>query len=384
VGDSTQLLRDFVGDLPVATSDRSMSAGTEVKRRFQLSSFEGISLSSTHPYLVRDLIPREGIIVIWGPPKCGKTFLTFDLAMHVALGWEYRGHKVTGGSVVYIACEGTRGLAARVEAFRRARMGDVTASPAFYLLATRLDLAGEYRTLIEDIRGQLDERPVMVVIDTLNRSLAGSESKDEDMGAYIRGADAIREAFGCAVVIVHHCGIADQRPRGHTSLAGAADAQLSVKRDADGAILAKVDFMKDGEEGAEIRSMLKVVDLGLDDDKQPMTSCVIEPAEGGTASTKLPPKRLSKAASVALEELLNQIADDASDPISTPASKEIPRDVQGTSKTRWRARLESTGIINADGSPREQLRRILVELRAAGLAREIDGFVWPVTTRHKP
>jgi hypothetical protein len=39
------------------------------------------------------------------------------------------------------------------------------------------------------------------VLDTLNRSLAGSESDDEDMAAYVKAADAIREAFGCAVVI---------------------------------------------------------------------------------------------------------------------------------------------------------------------------------------
>jgi hypothetical protein len=34
------------------------------------------------------------------------------------------------------------------------------------------------------------------------------------------------------VVIVHHCGIEGTRPRGHSSLTGAADAQLAVKRDA--------------------------------------------------------------------------------------------------------------------------------------------------------
>jgi len=34
----------------------------------------------------------------------------------------------------------------------------------------------------------------------------------------------IRNAFGCAVIVVHHCGIDATRPRGHTSLAGAVDA----------------------------------------------------------------------------------------------------------------------------------------------------------------
>ena len=57
-------------------------------------------------------------------------------------------------------------------------------------------------------------KPVAVCLDTLNRSLAGSESSDEDMSAYIRAADAIRDAFGCLVVVVRHCGHNGERPRG--------------------------------------------------------------------------------------------------------------------------------------------------------------------------
>jgi RecA-family ATPase len=69
------------------------------------------------------------------------------------------------------------------------------------------------------------------VLDTLNRSLGGSESSDEDMSAYVvRASDAIRDEFDCVVPIVHHCGIDGTRPRGHTSLTGAADAQVAVKR----------------------------------------------------------------------------------------------------------------------------------------------------------
>src|SRR5262249_9392477 len=60
-----------------------------------------------------------------------------------------------------------------------------------------------------------------------NRSLAGSESSDEDMTAYLNAADAISEAFGCVIIIVHHCGVDGTRPRGHTSVTGTADVQLA-------------------------------------------------------------------------------------------------------------------------------------------------------------
>ena len=79
-----------------------------------------------------------------------------------------------------------------------------------------MDLIKDHHELIAAIR-DLDPQPVCVVLDTLNRSLNGSENSDEDMGAYIKATDAIREAFDCSVLVVHHCGINDSRPRGHTS-----------------------------------------------------------------------------------------------------------------------------------------------------------------------
>src|SRR4029077_7534567 len=137
----------------------------------------------------------------------------------------------------------------------------------FFLQPVTLDLVKDHAELIEAVRATLGRTtPVAVVLDTLNRSLMGSESSDTDMSNYVRAADAIRDAFGCSVLVVHHCGINDSRPRGHTSLTGAADAQLAVKRDGAGNIFVTVEFMKDGNEGASIASRLESVDVGGDED----------------------------------------------------------------------------------------------------------------------
>jgi RecA-family ATPase len=81
--------------------------------------FDEIDLGADCHYLIKNLIPRTGLTVIWGPPKSGKSFWTLDLMMHIALGWEYRGRQCCQGSVVYCAFEGQSGMKARVEAFRR-------------------------------------------------------------------------------------------------------------------------------------------------------------------------------------------------------------------------------------------------------------------------
>ncbi|HVC52760.1 MAG TPA: AAA family ATPase [Stellaceae bacterium] len=343
------------------------------KRRFRPTRFRDIRLSTDRAYLVRNLIPREGLTVIWGPPKCGKTFWAFDLALHVALGWKYRGRRVQAGTVVYIACEGERGLGARTEAFRAERLAETNdADPPFFLLPTRLDLVADVDELAGDIRAAIDnDRCAAIVIDTLNRSIAGSESRDEDMSAYVKAADHLREAFGAAVVIIHHCGVTGDRPRGHTSLTGAADAQIAVKRDGSGNVVATVEFMKDGQEGDVIASRLVPVDLGVDEDGEPITSCIVEPSE---PTTPAPARaKLTGSAKLGLDQLHNAMAAGSEE---IPRSEHVPQGVTGVTLTVWRQYLEQAGIINREGNPREQFRRIRVTLQERGFIGVWGDFVW--------
>ena len=261
-----------------------------LRKGFRLVAFDDIKLGTQRRCLVKGLIPRVGLVVVWGPPKSGKSFWVFDLVMHIALAWEYRGRRVQPAPVIYCAFEGQAGFEARVQAFRQRFLQDYQEPVPFYLEPVTLDLIKDHKKLIALIRATLGENsPGVLVLDTLNRSLAGSESKDEDMAAYVRAADAVRIAFECAVIIVHHCGIEGTRPRGHTSLTGAADAQIAVKRDAAHNIIATVEWMKDGPEGDSIASALEVMTVGQDEDGEDITSCVLLPvseAEAKRAAAK--------------------------------------------------------------------------------------------------
>jgi hypothetical protein len=355
-----------------------LNAAGATSYRFKLVTFDEIQLLTTAAYLVRDIIPREGLVVIWGPPKCGKSFWTYDAIMHVALGWEYRGRRVKQGTVVYVACEGERGLGARTEAFRRSKLTEDSSVPGFHLLATRLDLVADRQQLIEDIRAQLgDEKPAVIVIDTLNRSIAGSESSDEDMGDYVKAADAIREAFNCAVLIIHHCGVDDKRPRGHTSLTGAADAQIAIRRSADGVITSIVEWMKDGAEGVETNSRLEVVELGTDDDGEPITSCIVVPTETApNALGERPKKRRPPPPDVmrALEFLKDAITDHG-EPLNKPG---LPRSLIATTLPHWRDRVRQRGLYDGEAAGRKRFERARERLVAEKLIT-IDGdSVWIV------
>ncbi len=271
---------------------------------FALVPWHRIAVTNESRYLVKGLLPRDGLCVVWGPPKSGKTFWVLDLVMHVALKREYRGRKTNYGQVVYLACEGARGLLARIEAFNQRHLAEGTEVASFWLGAVRLDLAADSGALVDAIHAQMPiEKPSVIVIDTVNRSLNGSESRDEDMAHYLAGADQLRAEFDCLVILIHHCGINTNRPRGHTSLTGACDVQIKITSEVSQTVVAEVEYMKDGEPGATVTSKLETVLVGHDEDGEELTSCVIEPAEPAESIVTSSGPRLTKNQATAFSVL---------------------------------------------------------------------------------
>jgi hypothetical protein len=286
-GGSPKALYALVDRLPTWTApdDPPQSKQHQQQRafRFPLIPFRDFAPLPGDDYTVKDFLPRTGLAVFWGEPKSGKSFFVFDLLMHVALGWDYCGHRVRQGPVIYVCLEGGRAFRKRREAFRQAKLKDGE-DPQFYFVVNPLSLADDRNALIEDIRRQVaPDVPAAVCIDTLNRSLAGSENSDKDMASYIKAADAIRDAFDCLVLVVHHCGHEGARPRDHSSLMGALDVQIAVSRDAEQNVVAELELAKDGETGLVFVSRLERVEIGRDVDGDPITSCVVREVEGAEA-----------------------------------------------------------------------------------------------------
>ena len=345
--------------------------------RFPLVKFDDVLMTTSSLYLIKGLFPRSGLVVVWGEPKCGKSFWTFDALMHVCLDWDYRGLRVKQGPVVYCALEGAEGFTRRIAAFRKTHPKSKGAP--FHLMSTPLDLIRDHKLLIASIRAQLPEgaKPAAVCLDTLNRSLAGSESSDEDMAAYVRAADAIRDVLDCVVIIVHHCGHNGDRPRGHSSLIGALDVQIAVKRDAAGNILATVEQAKDGAIGLEIVSRLVVVEVGRDDDGDPITSCVVEPVGEPASAAKAAKKRkrLPEGAQIALRALREALDELGEVP---PASNHIPPKVKTVTIEQWRERAYRLGVSGFSQARARQLafqraHSILVTARQVAVW---EPYVW--------
>jgi hypothetical protein len=364
--------------------------------KFQFTQFRDIAIDTAPSYLVHELLPRIGVAIDWGKPKSGKTFSVFDLEMHIALGWLYRGRHVEGGTVLHIACEGVRGLGARKEAWRvhhtegksEGEIAAIDAAPFHLCKNTALDLIKDTDTVINDIAVQFPKEAIrLITIDTLNRSLRGSESKDEDMGAYISAAIALADKFQCLVLIIHHCGHNEERPRGHSSLLGSADVLLETKKDTDGLITTEVEEMRDGPNGAKIVSKLKVLEVGRDLNNNPITSCVIIEENDRTAEPAAKPKDKPPPplAQRFYDALLNAAADLAKIRPQSHGKPSITED-------QWVRQLEQVGLLaklpladvnKADHRKAYNARSALLAknraaLIAANWIRCNDKFVWSI------
>jgi hypothetical protein len=118
----------------------------------------------------------------------------------------------------------------------------------------------------------------VIIIDTLNRAAPGfDENSSKDMGIVIDRAKQLQAATGGLVVLIAHTGKdVTKGLRGHSSLFAAIDAAILVSRDGE-ARRWKVEKAKDGQDGIEFGFRLQIVELGTDEEGDPLTSCVVVP-----------------------------------------------------------------------------------------------------------
>jgi RecA-family ATPase len=218
-------------------------------------------------WLVKGVLPTTGSGIIYGAPGCGKTFVTMDMALHLAAGLSWADHRVKKAKVAYLAAEGGSRVGNRVVAWERERgkPGD------FYLLTEPVDIMGkELGYLLEDLE---ELKPGLLVIDTLNRIMRGRDENSPDgMGKVIEMLSVLESRLNCFVLVVHHSGKDESRGfRGHSSLFGAIDTSIRIKD-------YEITTMKqrDGEFGKSTSFSLRRVDLGEDEDGDPVTSCVVD------------------------------------------------------------------------------------------------------------
>lgn len=254
-----------LGDEPEAQAPK-----TDTPARLSFLSPADCEAAPARSYLIKGLIAERDVGCIVGAPGAGKSLLAPFLAYAVAQGRNAFGMRCKAGKAFYVAAEDPRGMRGRVKALRMAH-GD---AQGFVLVEGVSDLlAKDSPDLVALKRALKEQRPQLVIIDTLAMAFPGlEENSAEAMGRVVSVARSLTK-WGAAVVLVHHDTKDGQQglPRGHSILNGALDVALHVKRDEAGVIRGKLTKNRNGTCERDIAFRIATEDGGKDEDGDAIT-----------------------------------------------------------------------------------------------------------------
>jgi len=266
-------------ELLAEAEKRSSNAEAGSEQRFEAIPADQFARRPYPEWIIKGVLPRADLAVLYGASGAGKSFVALDIAAAIALGRDWRGRKTKPGRVVYIAAEGGGGMAARIAAYCLHHGVSLDAlGKNLAIIAGVPDLLKkeDCTDLVASIRkfGKTD----VVFIDTFAQVTPGAnENAGEDMGRALSHARAIKDATGAVNVLVHHSGKdAAKGARGWSGIRAAADAELEVTRDEEtGERGIHTRKQKDGDDSLSWGFKLTTVLVGLDQDDEEVSSCVI-------------------------------------------------------------------------------------------------------------
>jgi len=322
--------------------------------RFQVMPAHEFASVAPPTWVIKGVLPQAELVVMYGASGSGKSFMALDMAAAIARGVPWRGCKVRKGRVAYIAAEGAGGFRKRLVAYAKQNsvdlstvdIGVIHAAPNMMEKQDAVDVARSVKAW-----GGAD----LIIVDTFAQVMPGAnENAGEDVGKALTHCKRIHEVTGAMIILIHHAGKdASKGARGWSGLRAAADAELEVVREATGRSL-KLTKSKDGEDGQVWGFDLEVVEIGIDEDLDPITSCVVIEAAvpvPGVASKKLGPVEAVVNA-VIQEFAVAQTSGIEVGPVIAESVKRMDAPAEGKRDSRkQRVRRALDALCNGDEAP---------------------------------
>ena len=230
-------------------------------------------------WLIKEILPEQALVVLYGKPGHGKSFVALDWALSMQRGEKWLDHAVRQGDVLYILAEGSVRIKKRLKAWKNKHGVNGSVGAHFLRDAVQLTDPQQLTWLLDEIERQDRRKYKLIVVDTLAMCFAGrDESGSGDMGLLVAAAQEIQRVTNATVLLVHHPGKDPKRgSRGHTSLLGALDTEILLRMN-NGVLTLTCKKQKDAEEFEPIR--MKLV--------KHLDSCVIAVAGPCIVGTDLP------------------------------------------------------------------------------------------------
>jgi hypothetical protein len=247
------------------------------KVKYQFEQADDFSQAKPVEWLIKKVLPKSEIGVLYGPSGAGKTFFTLDLVLAVAQGEPWRDMRVKQGTVAYICAEGAGGFRLRLKAYAEHHGKALKDIPVWVLGgAPNFTQPQDVKQLVDALK--LIPNLSLIVVDTWAQVTAGAdENSGKEMGTALASCKRLHAATGAMVLLVAHSGKDEARGmRGWSGVKGAIDVEIQVERLTERSRQATITKMKDGDgESTSYGFHLVSVGLGTDADGDPVTSCVV-------------------------------------------------------------------------------------------------------------
>jgi hypothetical protein len=188
-------------------------------------------------WMVETLWPRAGVGIIGGAPKCGKSWLSLDLAVSVASGTPCLDTfpvAAPGNVLVYMAEDAASVVKERLAGICTHRSLDLAALPIDVITAPslRLDLPRDQGRLLETVRRHA---PRLLLLDPFVRLHRVNENHAQDVSAILGYLRELQRAHDLALVVVHHArknggASGGQSLRGSGDFFAWVDTALAIRR----------------------------------------------------------------------------------------------------------------------------------------------------------
>jgi hypothetical protein len=224
--------------------------------RFLFESISDLRKLPPVQWLVRDWVPEGATGIFYGKWAAGKSFIGFDLALHLAYAMQdWHGAALPGvpTEALVIAREGHQGFVNRVDAFKKFHgLPDDDDHITFMRGSVSFMREDEFKALCEAIAAT-GKHFKLILVDTVARVLPGVDMNEQQtVTLFMERISILGGATGAATIGVHHQNKAGGM-MGSTFFEANSDFVFEVSRtgDEDGPLTAGeivCTKMKDGED----------------------------------------------------------------------------------------------------------------------------------------
>ena len=175
-------------------------------------------------WLLERLWAAQGVGVIGGSPRSGKSWLGLDMALSVASGTPCLGVFTSrpGRVLAYMACDAAHVVRHRLESLCRHHRVRLEALDLFTIAVDglKLDMLEHQQRLLETV-GKL--RPSMLLLDSLSCMHSANDNESGNISSVLSYLRGLQRKHQVAVVLIHHAHNSDRLVRARQMLWDAGD-----------------------------------------------------------------------------------------------------------------------------------------------------------------